>query len=181
MKVNQALEILKQQKEKLPVDIETQKTWLTQTAAFIKDFFGLESDQYKFIKNFSFKEQSKGSYNSFFDVYSPNPNYDPSDKQKVAENFIEICIDTLKKKNSLYKEPKTNFLSTLSKEFVWGIIVAIFGAGIVVGHYLTDVKNFELKQDNKVLKDSLDKLLKITSPINPTNNITNDTTHPKHS
>ena len=180
MTVPQAIEILERQKAKLPVDRLDQQNWINETATYLTSFLGPNHDQTKRVRGFTFKQSVKG-HDSGFWGYQENANYDPNDKQDIAKSIIDSCIGILKTTNKLYKEPKTNFLSTLSKEFIWTIIVALLGLGWLVGQYITDVKNFDIRQENKILKDSIDKLLKITTPINPANNITNDTANPKHS
>ncbi|MBD0279951.1 MAG: hypothetical protein ICV81_18585, partial [Flavisolibacter sp.] len=54
MKKEKAIEILKQQKEKLK-DFWTLKdlTWETQTASYILTLFGKDSKEYEFIRTFA--------------------------------------------------------------------------------------------------------------------------------
>ena len=136
----QAVKILKTQIIKLE-DFEYLKnlTWRTQTAEYVKHFFGAKSNQYSLINNFT-----------FYDSYD-NLSRDQQIKKSAvkAKHFLNDCIQVIENVG-LYKEPKTNFLSSLNNYAILGALGAVlasaFTAGITYEKQAADIKNFELKQ-----------------------------------
>jgi len=163
MTIKKATEILLNQKKKLATENLRQDTWLTQTSSFIKDFFGDTSNEYNFIKDFKFYSKTFDSMSAEYDT-----NAHINRNSKAASQFIDNCIDTLNHKG-LYKAPKPNFLQRFSDNALWTsisiILPAIWGFGFLIGQYTSDVKNFDLRQENKSLKDSLSILRPLTNKI----------------
>jgi len=150
MKTQTAVDILVRQKEKLQTDNLTDGTWLTYTSSFIKDFFGETSQEYNFINNFKFHRNSISAY---YDLIA-----DVNKNRIVASKFLDECIEIINHKG-LHKSPKQNFINRLSDTALWTLIplclAVIWGFGFTVGLFTSDVKNFDLRQENKLLKDSL--------------------------
>jgi len=153
MKVKNAIDILQKQKAKIddPKHVNDDN-WVFQTASYIKEFFGIESTEYSFIRQFHF--------------YVKSTNWDSSDdinrwlaeKQIQAKKFLDNCIETLQHKG-LVKQPKQNFLNRLSDTAIWSIvsitIPGLISLGAFFGNMFSDKQNIELRQENKLLKDSL--------------------------
>jgi hypothetical protein len=174
MTTKQAIEILKRQRDKLDdKNLPNDDTWVFQTASFVKDFFGEDSTEYNWISQFEFRtlvssywsdEQRRAAIN---------------DKPRQAKQFLNDCIDTIKIKGP-YKPPKTNFLNAISDTALWTLIPLIgtilFSSGFFIGQYSTDLKNIELRQDLKHLKDSLSATIPSLPDTNPiADSITNKT------
>ncbi len=101
MNKKKAIEILQKQKEKIKDEPDLQDyTWTIQTRTCIKDFFGEDSNEYFFIKNFSF-----GNH-----VYSEETgNYvKPKIELPIAEisRFLDKCVETINYKG-LYRPRKS--------------------------------------------------------------------------
>lgn len=152
-KVKEAIGILLRQKQKLATENLRQGTWLIQTSSLIKDFFGDTANEYNFIKDFEF-------YSNTMDIMSAeyDTNAHINKNSKAASQFIDNCIETLNHKG-IYKAPKQNSLTKISETALWTIIgIAVPGLisiGIFFGNMYSDKQNIELRQDNKLLKDSL--------------------------
>jgi hypothetical protein len=168
-----AIKILIRQKDKLAdYTIYKDETWTFQTASFIKDFFGEQSPEFSFISQFKFTVfghtgMTNEMWRNELDL-----------KQNKALKFIEDCIETIQHKG-LYKTPKINFLQNLGSNAVWAIIsISVPGLltiGFIFGQFISDTKNFELKQHVKQLQDSLYFRPTFVIPDNKSNNDTNKT------
>ena len=151
MTVKKAIDILQKQKAKIddPQHINDDN-WVFQTASYIKDFFGDKSTEYSFIAQFHFYVKST-NWDSDEDVRRWL-----SEKPKEAKKFLDNCIETLQNKGLINKP---NFLQRFSDNALWTsisiILPAIWGFGFLIGQYTSDVKNFDLRLENKSLKDSL--------------------------
>jgi hypothetical protein len=162
MKLSKAVEILLEQREKLDTENLRQDTWKTQTASYIKFFFGEKSNEYIFIEEFEFYSKTLDSFSAQYDT-----NYYIKANKKAASNFIDNCVDTLKHKG-LYKAPKQNFITQLSETAIWTIVgvgvTGLLSAGFFFGNLSSDKQNVELRQENKSMRDSLRVLRSSTKP-----------------
>ncbi|MBS0647321.1 MAG: hypothetical protein JSR97_12145 [Verrucomicrobia bacterium] len=178
MTVKKAIDILKSQKTKLEDFDNKNQNWVFQTASYIKDFFGENSTEFSFISQFHFHVVSS-NWDSPEDVRRWL-----AEKPIEAKRFLDNCVETLQHKG-LFKQPKQNFLNRLSDTALWTIISIVIpgliSIGLFFGNLYADKQNIEIKQENKLLKDSL-TLLK-TSIIDTSNKqtqiITKDTTQNK--
>ena len=153
MNNKKAIEILQNQKLKLDnPNILKDETWVSQTASYIKDFFGENSTEYSFISNFNFKIP--------FNQYDSKtfPLRIMTEKTLKCKKYLENCIETINDKG-LYKKPKRNFLNTISDTALWTTIsIGIPGLltiGGLFGNMFSDNQNVELRTENKMLKDSI--------------------------
>lgn len=173
MTVKKAIEILKNQKDKLdrPNEFHRDENWVFQTASYIKDFFGDKSTEYSFISQFS------------FGVLRSNSDSDEDVRRWIADKPIQVkkyldnCIETLQHKG-LFKQPKHNFLYRLSDTAFWTLLplvgTGLLSIGFFFGNLYSDKQNIELRQDNKTLKDSLN-ILRVSAPTNKVSNGRPDT------
>jgi hypothetical protein len=154
MTVKKAIAILKNQKEKLdhPTEFHRDENWVFQTASYIKDFFGDNSTEYSFISQFRF-----GVLRSNWDSDQDVSRW-IAEKPIQAKKYLDNCIETLQNKG-LYNLPKQNFVNRLNDTALWAIISisipALISIGFFFGNLYTDKQNIELRQDNKLLRDSL--------------------------
>ena len=168
MTVKNAIDILRQQKAKIEDPNHTNdETWVFQTASYIKEFFGDNSPEYKFIARFTFQVLVQD------DISNEDIRYFLLEKRTKAKTFLDNCIETLQHKG-LFKEPKQNFLSNFSTSEMYSFLLAIGSILITIGFFFgnmySDKQNTDLRQDKKVLKDSLIILKKLTpsNKISPT-------------
>lgn len=152
MTVKKAVDILKAQKAKLDNFDNKKQNWVFQTASYIKDFFGDNSTEFSFISQFHFHVTST-NYDSPEDVRRWL-----AEKPIEAKTFLDNCIETLQHKG-LVRQPKQNFINQLSDTALWTIIgIAVPGLitiGVFFGNMSSDKQNIELRQEYKLLKDSL--------------------------
>ena len=87
-----------------------------------------------------------------------------NEKKEKIISFLNDCINIISNKG-LYKSPKSNFLSTIPDWLLSLIIPALVVLGTLLGKYLSDVQNIELKRENKILLNKLS--------VSPTDSITN--------
>jgi hypothetical protein len=145
MTTKKAIEILTKQRDKIDdINYPNDETWVYQTAEYIRQFFGENSTQFSYINRFSFSVLAT--------------NYDSKEavrqwmaqKPRDAKQFLNNCIEDLKH-TGLYKKPSVNILSKLSDTALWTIIpftlTTVFTGGFLLGQYLTDIKNIELRQE----------------------------------
>lgn len=158
MKRSNAITILKSQKEKLINSSIKDRIWIIQTSNYIKSFLGEQSDEYRFIIN----------------ILSFNPSTPTKDGRKdniqMIMDFIDNCIEIIKNKG-LYKPPYKNFLQKINNAWLIAIITGIISVSFFAGKFTSDLKNVELKQELKSIKDSL-----TLSTAPPSNNISNNDT-----
>jgi len=178
MTVKKAIDILKGQRDKLDNFDNKNQNWVFQTASYVKDFFGENSTEFSFISQFQFHVVSS-NWDSPDDVRRWL-----AEKPIEAKRFLDNCIETLQHKG-LIKLPKQNSLSRLSETALWTIlgvgVTGLISAGFFFGNLYSDKQNIELRQDNKLLKDSL---IMFRTNINDISNkrpqtITKDTTQNK--
>lgn len=154
MTVKKAIDILKNQKDKLdrPNEFHRDENWVFQTASYIKDFFGDKSTEYSFISQFSF-----GVLRSNWDSDEDVRRW-IADKPIQVKKYLDNCIETLQNKG-LLQQPRQNFLYRLSDTALWTLLplvaTGLLSIGFFFGNLYSDKQNIELRQDNKILKDSL--------------------------
>lgn len=146
MKVKKAISILTEQSEKLKqLELFTTHNWTVETQTYLSEFFG------------------KGSYQS--EHFRMNlTDIKSNEKKEKIISFLNDCINIISNKG-LYKSPKSNFLSTIPDWLLSLIIPALVVLGTLLGKYLSDVQNIELKRENKILLNKLS--------VSPTDSITN--------
>lgn len=110
-----AIAILQVQLDKLNVRGATVDTpWVKQTSSYIKNFFGEDSDEYKYVSGNSFRPMP---------IFIPD-DWGPTEQKHLinARNFILNCIESVRS-NGVYV-PKGNFLSKMTDTQV-GIAITI--------------------------------------------------------
>ncbi len=159
MRKSRRIEILKQQIEKLNDEkYEKDEKWTIQTLTYINRFFGENSPQSKYIKEFKFQGYIEYPYTK-----------EDQEKDKIkqindAKRFLHDCIEVINNDVAVLK--KHNFLERFGNNVVIPIITAaipgLLTVGYIFGVSTTDSKNIELRQENKalikeksILKDSL--------------------------
>lgn len=94
-------------------------------------------------------------------IFSMSSHEESTRKGKI---FMDNCISYISN-NGIYKEPKKNFLSSMSDEAVIGLIAilvtTVFGAGYFCGNYFSQNKIDNEKIQMKEKLDSLQNLLPI--------------------
>lgn len=159
MTKKKAIEILTTQKNKIDdQNYPNDENWVSQTASYIRSFFGENSNEFKLISTFKF-------YVTHFDPVEEEINVRYSPKmENNAKIFIDNCIETLTVKG-IYKEPNVNFLYKMTDQGVIGLIslicIPVFSAGYFCGNYFAINKVDAQKIEMKKKIDSLNKLLPI--------------------
>jgi len=155
MRKNKAIGILNIQRLKLEDNsYYADRKWTIQTQDYIKYFFGENSPQLEYIKNYI-----------DFNYYRVNSNPDEKEakiqKEKdSAIRFINDCIEIIENKGLVNQNH--NFLERANNTILITVILFLI-SGLISGGYIfgvstTDSKNVELRQENKLLKDSLNKV-----------------------
>ncbi|WP_298147698.1 hypothetical protein [Flavobacterium sp.] len=144
MKPDKAVEILRQQIEKLQTSKDNRtQSWTIETRTYIVYFFGENSFQNEYFRHLS---------------WSIEPKRDHDRQEKDAIKFLEDCINTIKNVG-LYKKPTTNILSKLSDSLIVLILTAIATVAVGIGKYISDIQNIELKRENIELKEKIKKTI----------------------
>lgn len=167
MTPKQAIDILNRQRDRAEKQTHPHNdTWVVQTTEHIKDFFGENSMQYSYIKDFRFFAVPTNGLTE----KQIKPGLE--NNKKSAVYFLNACIETINDKG-LYKPPKKNFLASLSDTWLSVIFVTVipslFFVGIWVGEYRSDVKNIELRQELKEIRDQ-----SIIPTLNSSNEVDNE-------
>jgi len=130
-----AIKILRKQLAKAE-DPETfeiiQNAWKVQTKTYICNFFGEESNEYKWISEVT-----------LYGLYKADPI-----------PFLKNCIETINN-IGLYKKPKANFLISAPNWLIMLLFPFIFSTGLAIGKYSSDLQNIELKRELKSCHKSL--------------------------
>ena len=175
-----ALELLNVQLKELD-NITTRdngRIWEHFTVEVIKKYLGEKST---FLQSFN------SSYNFFQDKYSLS-----SDRSRAKE-VIRKCIQYIElngvqelPKNIELKQlepPKSNFINRISDTALWTIIgvgiPSLISVGIFFGNMYSDKQNFELRQENRMIKDSLSVLKSYIMSVQERTRNTTDTIHKK--
>jgi hypothetical protein len=159
MTIKKAIGILHNQKGKIDdPNFVNDKTLVFQTASYIKEFFGEDSPEYKFISRFNFAVLASD------DISNEDLQYMFTEKEKQIKIFLDNCAETLNHKG-LFKQPKQNFLSSFSNVELYSFLITIgtilVTVGLFFGNIYSDRQNIELRQDKKKLQDSLIILRKL--------------------
>ena len=168
MKPTKAIKILIRQRDKvLSRDHQNDYIWITQTTYYIKEIFGEDSEQHRFIQKFSFNPGLSLS------TFPKDQTRSEADRLKAsAVRFLNTCIEAIKD-IGVQKPSKQNFLSGLSDSIIAviiGLLITVPGAtGYFLGQYHSDNEKVNLLWENKELKDSL----LVLKPV--ANDITKDT------
>lgn len=152
MTKKKAIEILKNQIVKFDnIKIYRDETWIHQTASYIKDFFGENSTEYKFVTTFEFDVEVDRNDNE------NTIDFKIKSKMENMKQFIKNCIEKISI-NGLYKHPKTNIVSDKNNYELLGIIAAIsfvvYGIGYYFGVEKTNLECIETKVKYEKLKES---------------------------
>jgi len=146
MKTQKAIKILNEQSEKLKkLELFTTHNWTVETRTYLTEFFGKDSYQSEHFRM------------NMMDIKSDQ-------KKEQIIDFLNDCVNIISNRG-LYKPPTENWFSKLPNWLFSLGLTALFGLGIVIGNVTNDKQNFELRQENKELKN---KLLSI-----PTDSISN--------
>jgi hypothetical protein len=146
MKKKKAILILNQQSDKLKkLELFTTHNWTVETRTYLTEFFGKESYQTEHFRM------------NLTDIKSDQ-------KKEQVIDFLNNCANIISNKG-LHKPSTENWFSKLPNWLFSLGLTALFGLGIVIGNVTNDKQNFELRQENKELKN---KLLSI-----PADSITN--------
>lgn len=152
MKKQKSINILNNQKNKLNIPNKNDENWIIQTASYVKEIFGEESTEFEFIKKFTFEVEAS--------TYSPKEEILASQviKMEKAKGFIDNCIETINQKG-LPKIKNGNFLQKLSDTWLSALLLMLLSTiatvSFFLGQYVSDVKNFELMQENRILKEKI--------------------------
>ena len=168
MRKSKAINLLKQQIDKLnDENYFKDENWCNQTRTYLKDIFGEKSEEYLRLKNFRFVYYEK-------DKEIPEWSKNELDSNiENAINFLLSCIETIKT-IGITTENKNIFSKYKTLEIIGFLItlgLIIYGIGNYFGYEKADKQNIELRQENKLLKDSLTTL---RTTFKVPNNITND-------
>lgn len=142
-KEKKAINILRDQKDKLAdINYTPNQVWITETQSYVKDFFGENSREFKFIDEFRF---------TYIDI--PH-NIFLANKEKAKE-YLSNCIDRIKH-YGLYKPPKQNFIARMDQKALIAWLTAIAAAIFFLGKFTSDFQNSELKQTIKSQHDTIE-------------------------
>lgn len=166
MKKSKAIQILEKQRIKLENnEFYADDKWVIQTQDYIGYFFGKDSAQFQYIKNFSFHYFTIGGESK------EKIRYELDNIRKNAIQFMYDCIEIINDKGIVNQNH--NFLERINNQTIITIILFLVSGLLYIGYLFgistTDSKNIELRQENKQLKDSLSI---IRMPIKKPNNIT---------
>lgn len=140
MKKEKAIQILNGQIDKLNQrGAKVDTPWVNQTSSYIKDFFGKDSDEYKYITSPSFR---------------PVPMFLPDDWTQteanwrlIAINFLNNCIESIKNKG-LYRNP-FSFILKMKTEVILFIITLIFSGLGWLGTFIYN-KGYEKAKNESI-------------------------------
>lgn len=154
MKPKQAIDILIRQRERLKnPEYSNDHIWVTQTASHVKDFFGLDSEQYRIISRFTFIVHSDTRIHSNEDIRRMH-----RERNEMAEAMINSFIETIQDKG-LYTPPKSNFLQNKGNKEVSAYIIlaitVIFWTGRLYERMEFIQSKATIDQENKALRDSI--------------------------
>lgn len=144
---------------------QTSRGWKSYTRDIITNFIGPNS---KFLVHYT------GALS-----YFTNEQFFERDKLRSRE-IITQCIRYIEM-NGAYKDPNSNFVSRMSETALWSIlsvgVTGLLSAGFYFGNLSSDKQNIELRQEVKVLKDSLSLLRLSIKSANKIPNSRADTVH----
>jgi hypothetical protein len=148
-----AIKILKEQSEKLKkIEIYKTQNWIVETRTYLTLFFG------------------KTSYQS--EHFRMNCNISSENKREEIINFLNDCVNIISNKG-IYKTPTENWFSKLPNWIINLGLPALCFISFGIGVLFTNNNNYELRVENKKLKE---KLLLISSDriTNQNKNLSNN-------
>ena len=160
MKPEQAIKSLNAQKEKLSTRTNVNTAWSTATRSLIKDYFGQDSEEYKFMSKFRFSSV----------IYVDEAYEEKSIKESIVRvsQFLDSCIENIERKG-IYKAPKSNFLSRVDNAVILGgltfLLTAVTYGGVQWGQHIADVQNYDLKQQVKAQQRTIESLRLKLKPL----------------
>lgn len=149
MNKKKAISILQNQKKKLKHLSNHEERWIVQTRSYIKDFFGIDSSQYKFL--------SKG--NLFFQGVD---GYD-SNGARTLSKFMDDCIEVLEN-IGLKKKERKNLLNTIPDKWLIPICIGFISLGTLLGSQFKDIGYLKLENELKKSNDSITRILSDSIP-----------------
>jgi hypothetical protein len=170
MRKSKAIKMLSRQLAKLEdKDFIADEKWIIHTQDYIKYFFGDDSPQYDYIKKFTF-------YISYY-VNTPDDKI-KAEKERVRNNakqFIRDCSEIIEFKGIINQNH--NFLERINNQTLIPVIITIISGILFIGYLFgistTDSKNVELRQEIKEMKQ-YNKILKDSLSISPTSKISDN-------
>ena len=146
MRKKAAINALECQRDKLDSSW-ADKIWFTQTLSYLESIFGKPSQEHSAVS-------------TYYMMHLKHPEFYNPDKEELIR-LLNDSIETIKTIGIKVAQP--NFISRLNNATLLGIIIfavpSLLAIGSLWGKYLSDVQNFELKQENRKLKDSINSLL----------------------
>ena len=143
MKKSKTILIIRQLLSELEDESNLNYIWLGKARGYISNIFGKSSFQYDRFYRASFYEN----------IHDKN--------QETKDRLVKVLNDGIETINHFgaYKEPKSNFLSRIPTWLLAIIITGMFSFAVMIGQILSDRQNFDLKQENKELKEKLSIML----------------------
>lgn len=139
MRKDKAIKILKTQSEKLNDVNNLDNLWSIETRTYIEKFFGQDSEQLKYVKEFKWR---------------PSVSSEPVLYRPTMVKFLNNCIETISN-IGVYKPPTENWFSKLPN---WSInlgLPALCFVSFGIGVLFTTNNNYELRKENSELKEKL--------------------------
>lgn len=139
MKKKHAIQVLRKQINKLDHNTNLNNKWTVQTKSYLKAFFGTDSEQYEYFKDFRWKHGVAD---------------DPEKHVKPVSIFLNDCIEVIQD-IGLKKEEKKNFLSRIPDWSIIPIIASLIFIGGILGRYQKDIAFIRMEEKIEKLQDSL--------------------------
>lgn len=143
MDKDKAIKLIMAQLEKLNSHLSLD-VWKNQTASYVKDIFGEQSEEYKWITDCKLPR--------YFDR-EQKPSAEKTFRDKCLLFLVE-CINTINQKG-IYQKPNTNFIQRLDNSTIIAISIflagALFVGGVQWGIRTSDVQNIRLEERNELL------------------------------
>ncbi|MCT4662909.1 MAG: hypothetical protein N4A40_13715 [Tissierellales bacterium] len=134
-----AINILKGQIEKLKDEKNLNDLWILETKTYVSHFFGENSSQVWFLRDFKWK-------NGIAD--------DIIKSRDTVKTFLNDCISTIDN-IGVKKETKQKLLNRIPDWSILPIISALIFIGTVFGRYQKDIAYIRMEEEVKSLKDSI--------------------------
>ena len=139
MRKDKAIKILEVQLKKLRDINNLDNLWSIETRTYIEKFFGQDSEQLKYVKDFKWR---------------PSVASDPISYRPTMEKFLNNCIETIQN-IGLYKAHSENWFSKLPNWIINLGLPALCFVSFGVGVLFTTNNNYELRKENSELKEKL--------------------------
>jgi len=144
MKKRGIIKALKSQKSKLndQLNINGYSIWHGSTLHYIENIFGKDTYAYKTFSQFRAFDIQDTASESYTKI--------TQNLEKLLDEFVDMV-----KSDCYQKEIKTNFLQNLDNSILALIIGGVCTGCFLIGQFTSDIKNYDLKQENRKLSDSL--------------------------